>query len=269
MKTIFYILSVLVIGVAAYFSWDNSNKVQAEIDLFEEKRGVKTKTEASIKKQEGILKDTEQQLDTAQNLNAELIQSMDNMKSREVSYNKSKEAEQVKIDEADARLGQLAEIKAKIDKALEGVDIAWPQIPSEIKRLQELRKKKGDDLDLLNEHIAKLTKDVADKRASNARESDRLSKIRTKIARNAKVGAITSVNSTWGFVIVNLGTNNSNVTDQSKLLVTRNGRLLGRLTPNSVEASQTVCDLNARDFNPGVRIQPGDQVTLAEASAGQ
>ena len=269
MKTIFYILSILVIGAAAYFSWDNSNKVQAEIDLFEEKRGVKTKTEASIKKQEGILKDTEQQLDTAQNLNAELIQSMDNMKSREVSYNKSKEAEQVKIDEADARLGQLAEIKAKIDKALEGVDIAWPQIPSEIKRLQELRKKKGDDLDLLNEHIAKLTKDVADKRASNARESDRLSKIRTKIARNAKVGAITSVNSTWGFVIVNLGTNNSNVTDQSKLLVTRNGRLLGRLTPNSVEASQTVCDLNARDVNPGVRIQPGDQVTLADSSAGQ
>lgn len=269
MKTIFYILSVLVIGGAAYFSWDNSNKVQAEIDLFEEKRGVKTKTEASIKKQEGILKDTEQQLDTAQNLNAELIAQMENMKSREVSYNKSKEAEQVKIDEADARLGQLAEIKAKIDKALEGVDIAWPQIPSEIKRLQELRKKKGDDLDLLNEHIAKLTKDVADKRASNARESDRLSKIRTKIARNAKVGAITSVNSTWGFVIVNLGTNNSNVTAQSKLLVTRNGRLLGRLTPNSVEASQTVCDLNARDVNPGVRIQPGDQVTLAEASAGQ
>lgn len=269
MKTIFYILSVLVIGAAAYFSWDNSNKVQAEIDLFDSTLAVKTTTEGSIDKQEGILKNTKQELDTAQNLNAELIAQMENMKSREVSYNKSKEAEQVKIDEADARLGQLAEIKAKIDKALEGVDIAWPQIPSEIKRLQELRKKKGDDLDLLNEHIAKLTKDVADKRASNARESDRLSKIRTKIARNAKVGAITSVNSTWGFVIVNLGTNNSNVTAQSKLLVTRNGRLLGRLTPNSVEASQTVCDLNARDVNPGVRIQPGDQVTLADSSAGQ
>ena len=67
----------------------------------------------------------------------------------------------------------------------------------------------------------------------------------------------------------NLGTNNSNVTPQSKLLITRNGRLLGRLTPNSVEANQTVCDLNARDINRGVRIQPGDQVTLAESSTGQ
>lgn len=269
MKTIFYILSVLVIGTAAWFSYDNSNKLQGEIDLFESTSEVKSTTEASIKKQEGILKDTKQALDTAQTLNAELIAAMENMKSREVLYNKSKEAEQVKIDEADAQLEQLAAIKAEIDKALEGVDVDWPQIPSEIKRLQELRKKKGDDLDLLNEHIAKLTKDVADKRASNARESDRLSKIRTKIARNAKVGAITSVNSTWGFVIVNLGTNNSNVTAQSKLLVTRNDRLLGRLTPNSVEASQTVCDLNARDFNPGVRIQPGDQVTIADSSTGQ
>ena len=269
MKTIFYILSILVIGAAAYFSWDNSNKIQGEIDLFESTRAVKTTTEASIKKQEGILADTEEELKKAQELNATLIAEMENMRGKEVGYNRSKEKFQVKIDEADAELEKLAGIKAKIDKQLEGVDVAWPQVPSEIKRLQELRKKKGDDLDLLNEHIAKLTKDVADKRASNDRESDRLSKIRTKIARNAKVGAITSVNSTWGFVIVNLGTNNSNVTAQSKLLVTRNGRLLGRLTPNSVEASQTVCDLNARDVNPGVRIQPGDQVTLADSSAGQ
>ena len=269
MKTIFYILSVLVIGGAAYFSWDNSNKVQAEIDLFESTSADKRKTATELDDQTEALKNTTEQLETAKVDNAKLIAEMENMKAKEVGYNRSKEKFQVEIDEADADLEDLAAVKAEIDKQLEGVDVAWPQVPSEIKRLKELRKKKGDDLDLLNEHIAKLTKDVADKRASNARESDRLSKIRTKIARNAKVGAITSVNSTWGFVIVNLGTNNSNVTAQSKLLVTRNGRLLGRLTPNSVEASQTVCDLNARDVNPGVRIQPGDQVTLAEASAGQ
>ncbi|MDG2488419.1 MAG: hypothetical protein P8M65_11970, partial [Roseibacillus sp.] len=215
------------------------------------------------------LTETEATLETAQQKNAELIADMENMKSREGSMNKAKEKAQVAIDEAEARLAEFAKIKAEIDEQLKGVNVAWAQIPAEIKRLQEVRKKKGDDLDLLNEFIAKLTKDVADKRASNTRESDRLSKIRTKIARNAKVGAITSVNSTWGFVIVNLGTNNSNVTPQSKLLVTRNGRLLGRLAPNSVEASQTVCDLNARDINPGVRIQPGDQVTLADSSSGQ
>lgn len=269
MKTIFYILSILVIGGAAYLSYDNSNKLQNEIDTFVEKSDTKKRVEATIKTTENTLKETQDSLEQAKVKNATLIAEMEEMQSDERNMNRATEEAQVKIDEADARLAQLAEIKAKIDEALKGVPVPWAQVPAEIKRLQELRKKKSDDLDLLNEHIAKLTKDVAEKRANNARESDRLTKIRTKIARNAKVGAITKVDSTWGFVIINLGTNNSNVTPQSKLLITRNGRLLGRLTPNSVEANQTVCDLNARDINPGVRIQPGDQVTLAESSTGQ
>ena len=175
---------------------------------------------------------------------------------------------QAEIDESDAQLAQFAEIKRKIDEKLEGVPIPWAQIPEKIKELQETRKRKGDDLDQLITLTEKLTKEVADKRTENARQGNRLSEIRNKIKLNAKVGAVISVNSTWGFVIINLGTKNSNVTTRSKLLVTRNGRLLGRLTPNSVEPSQTVCDLNARDLTPGVRIQPGDEVTLAE-SLGQ
>ncbi len=272
-KKIFYILSVLVTIAAAWYSFQNSQKLQTEIDLFAEEQTTKIGTEKVEKQKKEDLADTQKALGEAEQVNAELVQSMGNMKSRETALNKSKEEAQVEIEEHDAKLAELAAIKAKIDKKLEeelgGRQITWNQVPAEIKRLQEERKKKGDDLDLLNEHIEKLTSEVADKQASNTREGDRLTKIRTKIARNAKVGAITSVNSTWGFVIVNLGTNNSNVTPQSKLLVTRDGRLLGRLTPNSVEASQTVCDLNARDINPGVRIQPGDQVTLADSSTGQ
>ncbi len=268
-KKILYALSVLLAGAAAYYSFDNKAKLQGEISLFKETRSKKDAVEDKEKETKKTLTETEATLEEAEKRNAELISDMELMKSKEGLFNKSKEEAQVKIDEAEARLANFAKVKAEIDEQLKGVNVPWAQIPAEIKRQQEVRKKRGDDLDLLNEHIAKLTKDVADKRASNTRESDRLSKIRTKIARNAKVGAITSVNSTWGFVIVNLGTNNSNVTPQSKLLVTRNGRLLGRLTPNSVEASQTVCDLNARDINPGVRIQPGDQVTLADSSSGQ
>ena len=272
-KKIFYILSVLVTIAAAWYSFQNSQLLQAEIDLFAKEQTLKIGTEKVEEEKKEDLENTQKALGEAEGVNAELIQSMGNMRSRENGLNKSKEKAQVEIAEHDAKLAELAAIKAKIDKKLEeelgGRQITWNQVPAEIKRLQEERKKKGDDLDLLNEHIEKLTSEVADKQASNTREGDRLTKIRTKIARNAKVGAITSVNSTWGFVIVNLGTNNSNVTPQSKLLVTRDGRLLGRLTPNSVEASQTVCDLNARDINPGVRIQPGDQVTLADSSTGQ
>ena len=149
-KPIVYILSAAVTATAVFFSIDNKKKLEGEIATFVERRTTKDAVERNEDKTQQTLTETEAVLETAQKLNADLIAEMENMKSRETLMNKSKEEAQVKIDESDARLSQLAEIKAKIDKALEGVNIAWPQIPSEIKRLQEVRKKKGDDLDLLN-----------------------------------------------------------------------------------------------------------------------
>ena len=268
MKTIFYILSILVIGGAGFFSWQNSEKIKGEINLYDSKRNTKQTVEGTIEKTEKDLEDTKGRLETALQLNSELISTKENEESKEGQMNRAIEKFQAEIDESDAQLAQFDEIKKKIDEKLEGVPIPWAQIPQKIKELQETRKRKGDDLDQLITLTEKLTKEVAGKRAENARQGNRLSEIRNKIKLNAKVGAVISVNSTWGFVIINLGTKNSNVTASSKLLVTRNGRLLGRLTPNSVEPSQTVCDLNARDLTPGVRIQPGDEVTLAE-SLGQ
>jgi len=264
-KNIFYILSILVIGGAGYFSWQNSQKIQDEITKFDETRSKKRNIEGTIEKTEVILKDTKASLETANQLNSELTSTKENEEGKHKQMERSKEKFQVQIDESNEKLAQFAKIKEEIDKKLDGLNIPWPQIPAKINELKETRKKKGDDLDLLIKPTEKLTKEVKEKRAENSRQGNRLSDIRMKIARNAKVGAITLVNSTWGFVIINLGTSNSNVTKDSKLLITRNGRLLGHLRPNSVEPNQTVCDLNARDLTPGVRIQPGDQVTLAES----
>ena len=159
-KNIFYGLSVLVAGTAAYWSFDNKGKLEAEIALFDDTRTKKDAVERNEDKTDGILKETEATLEEAEQKNAELIADMENMKSRESSMNKSKEEAQVKIDEAEARLADFAKVKAEIDEQLKGVNVAWAQIPAEIKRQQEVRKKRGDDLDLLNEHIAKLTKDA-------------------------------------------------------------------------------------------------------------
>ena len=135
-KPIVYILSAAVTATAVFFSIDNKKKLEGEIATFVERRTTKDAVERNEDKTQQTLTETEAVLETAQKLNADLIAEMENMKSRETSMNRSKEEAQVKIDESDARLSQLAEIKAKIDKALEGVNIAWPQIPSEIKRLQ-------------------------------------------------------------------------------------------------------------------------------------
>ena len=92
----------------------------------------------------------------------------------------------------------------------------------------------------------------------------RLDEIRNKMTLNSVQGMVTAVDPVWGFVIVNLGEKNSNVTQQSDLLVSRNGLLLGRLTVSSLEPTQTICDVDMKAMKPGQRIQPGDSVIIAK-----
>lgn len=266
MKNIFYIVSILIIAAAAYFSWDNSKKIESEISNYEEVRGKKLNVEGSIEKTEGQLDDTEAALEQAKTLNAELTETKQNEVAKQRTMEASIEKFEADIVESDAELAKFAEIKAEIDAQLAGVEVPWDQMEAHITDLQDKRKRLGDDYDNLVTLVAKLTQEVADKRAESARQSTRLTEIRTRIARNEKVGAVTSVNSTWGFVIVNLGTENSNIKPSSTLVVTRNGRRIASLTPTSVEANQTIADLRARDVVPGVRIQPGDTVTIAESA---
>ena len=115
MKNILYILSILVIGGAAYLSYQNSEKLKGEINTFKDKRDLKTNTEGTIKKVTTTLVETQDALEKAKVQNATLIAEMEEMQSDERNMNREKEEEQVKIDEADARLTQLAEINANID----------------------------------------------------------------------------------------------------------------------------------------------------------
>ena len=117
-KPIVYILSAAVTATAVFFSIDNKKKLEGEIATFVERRTTKDAVERNEDKTQQTLTETEAVLETAQKLNADLIAEMENMKSRETSMNRSKEEAQVKIDESDARLSQLAEIKDKIDNCL-------------------------------------------------------------------------------------------------------------------------------------------------------
>jgi hypothetical protein len=267
MKTIFYILSIVVIGAAGYFALDNSKKIQAQIDLFAATQGTKRSVEANITKTEKDLEDTTAALDEAKTNFNNLTASLDNEKAKESAHRKAIEKYEAETEDLNIKLAKLAEIEEQI-KAKIG-NIPWDQIPPEIERLQQERKEKSTRLDGLNTIIAKLTEDIASKRAEHGRQVGDLAEIRRRIGLNSVVGAITFVDSTWGFVVVNLGSNNSNITTDSELLVTRAGRYLGRLEPNSVEANQSICDLEARSLTPGVRIQPGDKVTIADSAGAR
>ena len=65
-KKIFYILSVLVTIAAAIYSFQNSKKLQAEIDLFTEEQKTKIGVERFTEKKQGELDDTKTALEKAE-----------------------------------------------------------------------------------------------------------------------------------------------------------------------------------------------------------
>jgi len=106
------------------------------------------------------------------------------------------------------------------------------------------------------------TKDVARNNSNIADLSSRKSKRDKKIGDNAKEAVITAVDGEWGFVVIGAGSN-VGFTPQTKLLVKRNGVLIGRISPTSIEPTQTIAEIDRDSLAPGASLQTGDRVILA------
>jgi len=77
----------------------------------------------------------------------------------------------------------------------------------------------------------------------------------------ATKGNVGAVNTEWGFVVVNMGSNQG-VTVDSKLLVKRGLQMIGKVNIIQINPNQTVADINPNDLIPGQQILPGDTVVF-------
>jgi len=117
------------------------------------------------------------------------------------------------------------------------------------------------------QELATVLEGAQKKLATTQAEADRLGEIKAKrdarIRASSRDFAITAVNQEWGFVVVGAGSNQG-FASNTKLLVERDGQLLGSLKPTSVEPNQTIADVDMESLVPGVVLQPGDRVIVAE-----
>ena len=102
-----------------------------------------------------------------------------------------------------------------------------------------------------------------------AKESDELSgKLKAQqtarlkaIQLAARSATIAAVNQEFSFVVINMGRNDG-LTMDARLLVKRGGQMIGRLNIVSIEAGQTVADIDLKSLRRGEQIVPGDQVVI-------
>lgn len=267
MKFIFPILAILVCAGAAYFSLSQDEKFatvqKARIEDFDTNTAVTAKADSADSK----IVDEKAILATAKDNLALVTQSVSALTS-------------------DGN--QLSNDVSKLDSEIAGQDVEFVELQKALEQVQILFQDLGGDVTIENlaEKITEIEDDIKAKRtkveeldtliegakSSLVTRQDSVKRLierentRTeRISRNAMQARVTAVNQDWGFLVIGAGSN-SGFTPQTSLLVTRDGRLIGKVKPSAIEPTQTIAEIDMKSLSPGVRLQPGDRVILAKPS---
>jgi uncharacterized coiled-coil protein SlyX len=265
MKAILYVVVILVAGGAAYFTLEQNRK-------FEELQTVRLKTitdnkqvsanasakEQELKDEKGVLEKTREDRDV-------LTQSISALKSTAATL----EREVAELDNTLAgqkeEFAELEKTLAEVNEILKdlGGDVNLDNLPEKVVEIDEDRNARVAKLEELETLVSSAEKMLAKSRSEFDRLVKRDIERNSRIGRNAMESVVTAVNQDWGFIVIGAGSN-SGFTPQTSLIVQRDGRMIGRVRPSSIEPTQTIAEIDFDTLAPGVRLQPGDHVILAK-----
>ena len=268
MKLVANIVLILAAGAAAFFSFNLSNKFQKEqtVRLETKADDIKTGTEAdatekNLKNERVALQESTRQRD-------EIDQAIAALKSAEASLKRDIAGVDSALATQQSELAELDKVLVEVQNLLKdlGNNINMDNLGDEIVKIGDSAKAKK----ARSEELLTLIEGAQKKIASSKSEAERLSskavESSVRISRNSMEAVVTAVNQDWGFLVIGAGSN-SGFTPQTALLVKRDGKLIGRVRPTAIEATQTIADIDLDSMAPGVRIQPGDRVMLATPAA--
>lgn len=268
MKPIFHSVALLAAVAGIYFSYDLSKKFEdQQTERLALNKENKEKTEITIANEKD-LKVERDRLAKAKEEKTLTEQNLANLKAEETKAKREIAGLDQTIEQQNADFAQLSKAMEEVKKILTslGSEVSMDNLPDKVKEIEQDKLAKQTKLqELATVHQGATNKNQADK-AELARLVDIKSKRDIRIRSNAMQTVITAVNQEWGFVVVGAGSN-TGFTPQAKLIVERNGYRIGKLLPTSIEPTQTIAEIEFESLAPGVRLQPGDRVILAEPKA--
>jgi predicted RNase H-like nuclease (RuvC/YqgF family) len=265
MKPIFHSVALIAALAGIYFSYDLSKKFEDQQTLrlgYDKENVEKTAIAVSTEKE---LKDERERLVKAKEEKSLAEQQLANLKAEEAKARREIAQLEQSLQQQNTEFDQLAKAMEEVKKILAslGDDVTFENLPDKVKGIEQDKLAKEAKM----QELTTVLQGAKNKNESQKAEVARLFEIKgkrdTRIRSNAMETVITAVNQDWGFVVVGAGSN-TGFTPQTKLLVERNGYRIGQLQPTSIEPTQTIAEIEFESLAPGVRLQPGDRVILAE-----
>jgi hypothetical protein len=175
------------------------------------------------------------------------------------------------LDSVSGDLEVAAAEKKKIDASMEALRGKFPgieleEVPRVVKDMETGQKKlvgEEQDASLVKK---RLEEDIAKNLAESSRIVEKINQSIKRVEGNTFQATIVAVDNDWNFVVIGAG-EKSGLTGESKLLIQRDGRLLGRLLISKLEPNTAVADVEPGSLKNGVALQAGDQVILESVSS--
>jgi DNA repair exonuclease SbcCD ATPase subunit len=268
MKPILYTVAIIAACGAAFFSFSLSKKFKALEKERIETIALKDQTNADADVADKNIKDEKKKLADSQEKQESLNQSVAFLKSAGNALSKDLVKQNEDLKGQENEFAVLEKALAEVNKILAGLGggVTLDTLPEKIQQIEDDKKAKQTKFEELEVLITGADKSLLTNNAELDRLSKRILDRNSRIGRNSMEAVVTAVNQDWGFLVIGAGSNSS-FTPQTPLLVERDGKVLGRVSPSSVEATQTIAEIDLESLASGVRLQPGDRVILAQPLA--
>jgi len=244
-----------------YFSLEQTRLFQEEQDLRLETKETNRRVTAEADAKEVELKKAREALEQTKFVRTETKDRIANLKGQASQLRNSISEKETALAGFKRIQQKFEDTKAEVAKLATELEASFSidnceQFLADQKATKEARIERIDELDTL---IAAAEKSIEENTAELARQVAREDARQLKINRAALEAVITGVQQDWGFLVIGAGANQG-FTPQNTLLVKRDGRMIGKVRPSSIEPNQTIAEIIFPSLAPGVRLQPGDIV---------
>jgi peptidoglycan hydrolase CwlO-like protein len=256
MTKVLLLLSAVVMGIAAVFAFQNGR-------TFKEVRESKDNVHSKIKTELTSLQNSVEEINKVV---GDVIRVQNDVESQGEKLKSNK----LKIAQTDSEVKRTEEeLKTKSDK-MNQLTVQLNKLPAGFNPqtiTEDLNKIKQEIVELQTQAEAK-KQEVAtqEKKAGEAQKvlDDVVLKIETRkksFERNSMKARVVAVNNDWGFVVIDAG-EKEGITADTKLLITRGTKTIGKINTFSVQSGRTVANILTDTLAVGMQPAPGDSVIL-------
>ena len=263
-ETLTYSIAIVAIAASGFFGWSAKEKYTKTTEERKILQGENKNLSLSISEKEDERETETQAKDLALDEQAKAKAELESAKSKGTEQANTLDAVSGDLEVAVAE-------KKKIDASMEALRGKFPgieleEVPRVVKDMEANQKKlvgEEEDASLVKK---RLEEDIAKNLAESSRIVEKINQSIKRVEGNTFQATIVAVDNDWNFVVIGAG-EKSGLTGDSKLLIQRDGRLLGKLLISKLEPNTAVADVEPGSLRNGVALQAGDQVILESVSS--